>query len=147
MPASRIGERCVLGVAVIVQPNAVIGADGFGYVTPEKGSVEGAPWRRDASSAQKSEIVRINSIGTSRSATRQNRRRHHDRARYAGADAIGGGTKIDNLCRSATTAPSGGVPHRRQCGHIREREAGGPRRRSRAAWALPIMCRSATIRS
>ena len=36
----RIGARVVIGDRFIAQPNAVIGADGFSFVTPEKSGVE-----------------------------------------------------------------------------------------------------------
>jgi UDP-3-O-[3-hydroxymyristoyl] glucosamine N-acyltransferase len=36
----RIGARVVIGARVIVQPGAVVGADGFSFVTPEKSGVE-----------------------------------------------------------------------------------------------------------
>ncbi|GMG84047.1 UDP-3-O-(3-hydroxymyristoyl)glucosamine N-acyltransferase [Paralimibaculum aggregatum] len=38
----RIGLGVTIGERAIVQANAVIGADGFSYVTPERGSVESA---------------------------------------------------------------------------------------------------------
>jgi UDP-3-O-[3-hydroxymyristoyl] glucosamine N-acyltransferase len=38
----RIGDGCTIGASVIVHHNASIGADGFSFVTPEKGSVESA---------------------------------------------------------------------------------------------------------
>jgi len=60
---ARIGERCVLGQRVVVQANAVIGSDGFGFVTPEKGSIESAKETGGAIEAQNTAIVRINSIG------------------------------------------------------------------------------------
>lgn len=41
-PGVRIADGCVIGDRVIIHPNAVIGADGFGFVTPEKGSIEWA---------------------------------------------------------------------------------------------------------
>jgi len=41
-PGVRIGPRCRIGAGLIAQPNAVIGADGFSYVTPEPGAVESA---------------------------------------------------------------------------------------------------------
>ncbi len=62
-PGARIGERCVLGARVIVQPNAVIGSDGFSFVTPEKGSIESARDNKGRIEAQNTAIVRINSIG------------------------------------------------------------------------------------
>lgn len=36
----RIGARVIIGDRFIAQPNAVIGGDGFSFVTPEKGAVE-----------------------------------------------------------------------------------------------------------
>ncbi len=59
----RIGERCIVGERVIIQPNAVIGGDGFSFVTPEKGSIELAEESGGRIEAQNTEIVRINSIG------------------------------------------------------------------------------------
>ncbi len=41
-PGVRIGARVRIGDRVQIHPNAVIGADGFSFVTPEKGSVESA---------------------------------------------------------------------------------------------------------
>jgi len=38
----RIGARVVIGASFIAQPGAVIGADGFSFVTPEKSGVEAA---------------------------------------------------------------------------------------------------------
>ncbi len=61
-PGVRLGERCVLGERCIVQSNAVIGSDGFGYVTAEPGSVESAQ-ESGKITAQNTEIIRINSIG------------------------------------------------------------------------------------
>lgn len=36
----RIGARCVIGTRFIAQPGAVIGGDGFSFVTPEESGVE-----------------------------------------------------------------------------------------------------------
>jgi len=61
---SRIGDRCILGDRVILQPNAVIGSDGFSYVTPKEARHE-----RKSSTAQQNDVVeyenvlRINSVG------------------------------------------------------------------------------------
>jgi UDP-3-O-[3-hydroxymyristoyl] glucosamine N-acyltransferase len=38
----RIAHRCTIGDRVIIHQNASIGADGFSFVTPERGSVEAA---------------------------------------------------------------------------------------------------------
>ncbi|XVJ51844.1 MAG: UDP-3-O-(3-hydroxymyristoyl)glucosamine N-acyltransferase [Vampirovibrio sp.] len=56
----RIGDRCVLGKRCILQPNAVIGADGFSYVTPKEARHE-----KKASHSAESlmGVSRINSIG------------------------------------------------------------------------------------
>jgi len=62
-PGTRIGERVVIGDRVIIQHNACIGADGFGYVTPEPGSVESAK-ETSAVETTNDALVRINSIGT-----------------------------------------------------------------------------------
>lgn len=93
----RIGERCVLGTHVIVQPNAVIGADGFSFVTPEKGSVETAK-ATGRIEAQNLEIVRINSIGNVEIADEVEVGAGTMIARGTlGPTRIGRGTKIDNL--------------------------------------------------
>ena len=94
---ARIGERCVLGSRVIVQPNAVIGADGFSYVTPEKGSVESAK-ATGRIEAQNLAIVRINSIGNVEIGDEAEIGAGTMIARGTlGPTRIGRGTKIDNL--------------------------------------------------
>jgi len=40
LPGARIGARVTIGDRFICQPGAVIGADGFSFVTPEKSGVE-----------------------------------------------------------------------------------------------------------
>jgi UDP-3-O-[3-hydroxymyristoyl] glucosamine N-acyltransferase len=60
----RLGDRVTLGQRVIIQPNAVIGADGFSYVTPEKGSIESAKASGGKVEAQNQQHLRINSVGT-----------------------------------------------------------------------------------
>jgi len=93
----RIGDRSVLGHRVIVQPNAVIGADGFSYVTPEKGSVESAR-ETGRVEAQNLAIVRINSIGNVVLADEVEIGAGTTVARGTlGPTRIGRGTKIDNL--------------------------------------------------
>jgi UDP-3-O-[3-hydroxymyristoyl] glucosamine N-acyltransferase len=94
---ARIGDRCVLGKRVIVQPNAVIGADGFSYVTPEKGSVETAR-ETGRIEAQNLNIVRINSIGNVEIGDEAEIGACTAIARGTlGPTRIGRGTKIDNL--------------------------------------------------
>ncbi len=40
LQGARIGARVLIGDRFICQPGAVIGADGFSFVTPEKSGVE-----------------------------------------------------------------------------------------------------------
>jgi UDP-3-O-[3-hydroxymyristoyl] glucosamine N-acyltransferase len=94
---ARIGDRCVLGSRVIVQPNAVIGADGFSFVTPEKGSIESAR-ATGRIEAQNLAIVRINSIGNAELGDEVEIGAGTMVARGTlGPTRIGHGTKIDNL--------------------------------------------------
>jgi len=97
-PGVRIGERVMIGNRVVIHHNASIGADGFSYVTPEPGSVESAKSGGGKISAQNTQILKINSIGTvileddvevGACAT-------IDRSNL-GATLIRKGTKIDNL--------------------------------------------------
>lgn len=94
---ARIGDRCVLGNRVILHPNVVIGSDGFGFVTPEKGSVE---WARETGRVEAVNValVRVNSIGTVVIAddVEIGAGSCVDRATL-GVTRIGRGTKIDNL--------------------------------------------------
>jgi UDP-3-O-[3-hydroxymyristoyl] glucosamine N-acyltransferase len=93
----RIGDRCCLGDRVIVQPNAVIGGDGFAFVTPERGSVESV---RETGEIQafNTNIVRINSIGNVviEDDVEIGANACIDRGTL-GETRIGKGTKLDNL--------------------------------------------------
>lgn len=60
----RVGDRVQIGKRVVIQPNAVIGADGFSFVTPEQGSIESAKASGGKIEAENTDIVRINSIGS-----------------------------------------------------------------------------------
>ena len=60
----RVGDRVMIGNNVIIHHNASIGADGFSFVTPEKGSVEAAKSGGKVGENKNTEIIRINSIGT-----------------------------------------------------------------------------------
>ncbi|MDR7126598.1 UDP-3-O-(3-hydroxymyristoyl)glucosamine N-acyltransferase [Pseudotabrizicola sp. 4114] len=40
LQGARVGARVQIGARVVIQPGAVIGADGFSFVTPEKSGVE-----------------------------------------------------------------------------------------------------------
>ncbi|TCP42180.1 UDP-3-O-(3-hydroxymyristoyl)glucosamine N-acyltransferase [Rhodovulum marinum] len=60
----KIGARVTLGDRVIVQPGAVIGADGFSFVTPEKSAVENVRESLgDAGAAGAQSWTRIHSLG------------------------------------------------------------------------------------
>jgi UDP-3-O-[3-hydroxymyristoyl] glucosamine N-acyltransferase len=96
-PGVRIGDRCGVGDRVILHHNVSIGADGFSFVTPERGAVEDVQSGR-ATVAQTRDIRRIPSLGAvavgddveigANSAI--------DRGTL-GDTRIGRGTKIDNL--------------------------------------------------
>jgi UDP-3-O-[3-hydroxymyristoyl] glucosamine N-acyltransferase len=96
-PGVRVGDRITIGDRVILQANACIGADGFSFVTAERGSVEAVKEAGEVVSFN-THIARINSIGTvvlgddveiGAAST-------VDRATM-GATVVGKGTKIDNL--------------------------------------------------
>ena len=59
---TRIGARCVIGDDFIAQPNAVIGADGFSFEPPERGSVEAAKTTGKIDGAKASGFLRIHSL-------------------------------------------------------------------------------------
>lgn len=99
-PGVRIGDRCVIGDRFIAQANAVVGADGFSYVTLEPGAVEAAKARgaSDVTGGAATVHNRIHSLGAVRLG--------HDVELGACATLdrgtirdtmIGAGTKIDNL--------------------------------------------------
>ena len=98
----RIGERVRLGARVIVQPNAVIGADGFSHVTAAPSSAEQTDARNSQVKGRNEPVERIPSLGTveigddveiGACAT-------IDRATLE-ATRIGARTKIDNLVQIA----------------------------------------------
>lgn len=97
----RIGDRVEIGSRVIIQPNAVIGADGFSFVTPQEGSAEAAKRGRSVAGRNVT-ILRINSVGTVRIGddVEIGAGTTIDRATLD-ATTIGSGTKIDNLCQIA----------------------------------------------
>jgi len=97
---ARIGARVRIGHRVFVQPGAVIGADGFSFVTPEKSRAETARETLGAAetAAKPQSWTRIHSLGSvvlgddvevGANAT-------IDRGTVADT-TIGAGTKIDNL--------------------------------------------------
>ncbi len=98
-PGVRIGARVRLGDRVIVHANAVIGADGFSFVTPEKSGVEEIRetlGTRDTVKAQS--WTRIHSLGavTIGDDVEIGANTAIDRGTVADT-TIGRGTKLDNL--------------------------------------------------
>jgi len=101
LTGARIGARLRIGDRVIIQPGAVIGADGFSFVTPDKSHVEAAReslGTADHANQGAQNWVRIHSLGSviigdnveiGANAT-------IDRGTIADT-SIGDGTKIDNL--------------------------------------------------
>ncbi|MEL7258292.1 MAG: UDP-3-O-(3-hydroxymyristoyl)glucosamine N-acyltransferase [Pseudomonadota bacterium] len=95
----RIGARVVIGDRFIAQPGAVVGGDGFSYVTPEKSNVEQARQTlgsQDGTSAQS--WTRIHSLGAVRIGNDVELGSNCTIDRGTIRDTrIGNGTKIDNL--------------------------------------------------
>jgi len=61
---ARIGDRVSIGVRAIIHQNAVIGADGFSFVTPLMGAVEAAKAGGGSrSETQNTSLARIHSLG------------------------------------------------------------------------------------
>ena len=100
-PGARLGEHCEIGARCIVQSNAVIGGEGFGYVTPEPGSIESAQASGEIT-AENTDIVRINSIGNVVLGDEVEIGANSciDRGTL-GPTRVGNGTKIDNLVQIA----------------------------------------------
>lgn len=97
-PGVRIGERVVLGERVLIHSNAVIGADGFSFVTPALASFETAKrGGGDSVATASANITRIASLGTVEIGddVEVGASTAIDRANL-GATRIGAGTKIDN---------------------------------------------------
>ncbi len=97
-PGVRIGARVRIGDRFIGQPGAVIGGDGFSFVTPTPGQVEEARSTGAVASARQDEYVRINSLGAVRIGDDVEVGANACIDRGTVADTvIGDGTKIDNL--------------------------------------------------
>ncbi len=98
-----IGARCTLGHRLIAQPGAVVGSDGFSFVTPEKSAVEvvGATLG-DAQGLRQQSYARIHSLGavTIGDDVELGANSCIDRGTLADT-RIGDGTKIDNLVHVA----------------------------------------------
>jgi UDP-3-O-[3-hydroxymyristoyl] glucosamine N-acyltransferase len=98
-PGVRIAPGVRIGARFIAQPNAVIGSDGFSYVTPERGAVESAKETGSvAADARNTALRRIASLGTVEIGddVEVGAGSCIDRGTVA-PTRIGSGTKIDNL--------------------------------------------------
>ena len=97
-PGARIGPRVVAGDRLILQYNAVIGGEGFSYVTPERGSVESAKATGAVEEgARNLSLRRIASLGSVRMGDDVEIGSGATIDRGTIADTtIGSGTKIDN---------------------------------------------------
>jgi len=97
----RIGDGTRIGDQAILHHNASIGADGFSFVTPERGSVESAKavGRVEVSNTG---LIRVNSIGAVvlEDDVEVGANSAIDRATLA-VTRIGSNTKIDNLVQIA----------------------------------------------
>lgn len=94
----RIGARVRIGDRFIAQPGAVIGADGFSFVTPTPGNVEEARAVGVISAKAQETYVRINSLGAVRIGDDVEVGANSCIDRGTVADTVvGDGTKIDNL--------------------------------------------------
>lgn len=94
-----IGARVRIGDDFIAQPGAVVGVDGFSYVTPQPGAVEEARATGRITEASRTEgFARINSLGTVVLGNRVEVGANAaiDRGTIANT-TIGDGTKLDNL--------------------------------------------------
>ncbi|MBP7240980.1 UDP-3-O-(3-hydroxymyristoyl)glucosamine N-acyltransferase [Amaricoccus sp.] len=97
MQGVRIGARVRIGDRFIAQPGAVIGGDGFSFVTPAPGVVEEAR-AGVVTAAERAGYVRINSLGAVRIGDDVEVGANATIDRGTIADTtIGDGTKVDNL--------------------------------------------------
>jgi len=99
LQGARIGARVRIGHDFIAQPNCVIGADGFSFVTPQAGAIEEARKTGTISAAsQTAGFARINSLGAVSIGDRVEIGACTTIDRGTIADTtIGHGTKLDNL--------------------------------------------------
>lgn len=94
----KIGARVRIGHRFIAQPGAVLGADGFSFVTPTPGNVEEARAVGAISAKAQESYVRINSLGSVVIGDDVEVGANSCVDRGTIADTIvGDGTKIDNL--------------------------------------------------
>jgi UDP-3-O-[3-hydroxymyristoyl] glucosamine N-acyltransferase len=95
----RIGARVQIGTGFICQPNAVIGGDGFSFVTPKSGAIEEAKKSGTISNARATNgFARINSLGSVVIGDRVEIGANStiDRGTISNT-TIGNGTKLDNM--------------------------------------------------
>ena len=95
----RIGARVRIGSDFIAQPNAVIGADGFSYVTPKPGAIDEVKDEGRLSDAHDEQsFVRIHSLGSVEigNSVEVGASSTIDKGTIANT-VVGDGTKIDNL--------------------------------------------------
>lgn len=95
----RIGARVVIGDRFIAQPGAVVGSDGFSFVTPEKSGVESVrETLGDQGEAKAQSWTRIHSLGSVRIGDDVELGANVAIDRGTIRDtSIGTGTKLDNL--------------------------------------------------
>lgn len=95
----RIGARVVIGDRFIAQPGAVVGSDGFSFVTPEKSGVESVrETLGDQGDAKAQSWTRIHSLGSVQIGDDVELGANVAIDRGTIRDtAIGNGTKLDNL--------------------------------------------------
>jgi UDP-3-O-[3-hydroxymyristoyl] glucosamine N-acyltransferase len=97
LAGARIGARVRVGARFIAQPGAVIGGDGFSYVTPQPGVVEEARGGV-VTAAERAGYVRIASLGSVAIGDDVEVGSNATIDRGTIADTVvGDGTKIDNL--------------------------------------------------
>lgn len=98
-PGVRIGARVWIGDRFVAQPNAVVGGDGFSFVTPEESAVERVrKTLGDPGEVREQSYVRIHSLGSVRIGDDVEIGAGSTIDRGTVADTvIGRGTKIDNL--------------------------------------------------
>ncbi len=96
-PGARVGTNCSIGNDCILHHNVSIGADGFGFVTSDEGSIERAQ-KTGKITAFNHDIRRINSLGNViiGDSVEIGAGSCVDRGTL-GPTQIGNGTKIDNL--------------------------------------------------
>lgn len=101
-PGVRIGERVRVGRGVIIQANAVVGSDGFSYVTPHASTVELAAFHDSVVRTRNEPVERLPSLGTViiEDGVEIGANTTVDRATLA-ITRIGARTKIDNLVQVA----------------------------------------------